>query len=74
MVSKSVLAGALACMMLGQPATEPAQQSAPPQQSLPDGPKPQAIPDAPTPQTLPTVTPGRGTTPESNGPPSFDLG
>ncbi len=67
MVSKSVLAGALACMMLGQPATEPAQQSASPQQSLPDGPKPQAIPDAPRPQTLPTVTPGRGTTPESNG-------
>ena len=54
-------------MMLGQPATEPAQQSASPQQSLPDGPKPQTIPDAPRPQTLPTVTPGRGTTPESNG-------
>ncbi len=67
MVSKSVLAGALACMMLGQPATEPAQQSAPQQQSLPDGPKPQTIPDAPTPQMLPQVTPGRGTTPESNG-------
>jgi VWFA-related protein len=54
-------------MMLGQPATELAQQSATPQQSLPDGPKPQAIPDAPRPQTLPAATPGRGTTPDSNG-------
>jgi VWFA-related protein len=57
------------CMMLGQPAQGPAQQSASPQQSLPDGPKPQAIPDAPKPQALPVgpIAPGRGTTPESNG-------
>jgi VWFA-related protein len=55
-------------MMLGQPAQEQAQQSAPQQQQIPDGPKPQ-IPDAPRPQALPadTITPGRGTTPESNG-------
>ena len=68
MVSKSVLAGALVCMMLGQPARELAQQSAPTQQSLPDGPKPQAIPDAPKPQALPVgpVTPGKGTTLDSN--------
>ncbi len=70
-VSKSVLAGALVCMMLGQPAQEQAQQSAPqqqPQQQIPDGPKPQ-IPDAPKPQTLPIgpVIPGRGTTVDSNG-------
>jgi VWFA-related protein len=57
-------------MMLGQPAQELAQQqSAAPQQALPDGPKPQTIPDAPKPQGLPVgpVTPGRGTTPQSNG-------
>ena len=55
-------------MMLGQPAVGPAEQSAPAQQQLPDGPKPQAIPDAPRPQpNLGTVTPGKGTTPESNG-------
>jgi len=62
-VSKSVLAVALVCMMLGQPGQGLAQQSAP-QQPLPDGPKPQTIPDAPKPQALPagTVTPGRGTT------------
>jgi VWFA-related protein len=54
-------------MMLGQPAQEQAQQSAQ-QQQIPDGPKPQ-IPDAPKPLALPTdtITPGRGTTPESNG-------
>jgi VWFA-related protein len=54
-------------MMLGQPARELAQQSAPTQQSLPDGPKPQAIPDAPKPQALPVgpVTPGKGTAPDS---------
>jgi VWFA-related protein len=53
---------------LGQPAQEQAQQSATPQQQIPDGPKPQ-IPDAPRPQMLPDspVTPGRGTTPDSNG-------
>ena len=63
MESKSVLAGALVCMMLGQPGQGLAQQSAP-QQTLPDGPKPQTIPDAPKPQALPVdpVTPGRGTT------------
>jgi VWFA-related protein len=72
-VSKSVLAGALACTLLGQPglgqpAQEQAQQSAQQQQQIPDGPKPQ-IPDAPRPQVLPAgpVTPGRGTTPDSNG-------
>jgi len=55
-------------MMLGQPGVGPAQQSAPAQQQLPDGPKPQAIPDAPRPQTdLGSVTPGKGTTLESNG-------
>jgi VWFA-related protein len=58
-------------MMLGQPAQEQAQQSGPqqqPQQQIPDGPKPQ-IPDAPKPQQLPVgpVTPGRGTTLDSNG-------
>jgi VWFA-related protein len=72
-VSKSVLAGALVCALLGQPglgqpAQEQAQQSAAPQQQVPDGPKPQ-IPDAPRPQKLPDspVTPGRGTTQDSNG-------
>ena len=72
MVSKSVLAGALVCALLGQPllgqpAPEQAEQSAAQQQQMPDGPKPQ-IPDGPRPQMLPgTVTPGRGTTPDSNG-------
>jgi VWFA-related protein len=55
-------------MMLGQPGVGPAQQSAPAQQQLPDGPKPQAIPDAPRPQAnLGPVTPGKGTTETSNG-------
>jgi VWFA-related protein len=69
-VSKSVLAGALACVMLGQPAVEQAQQSAPQQQQtpqqIPDGPKPQ-VPDAPRPQGLPVgpITPGKGATPDS---------
>jgi VWFA-related protein len=64
---KSVLAGILTCMMLGQPAQELAQQ-----QTVPDAPKPQQIPDAPKPQALPvdTVAPGKGTTPESNGDPT----
>jgi len=54
-------------MLLGQPAVGPAEQT-PAQQQLPDGPKPQTIPDAPRPQTnLGPVTPGKGTTPESNG-------
>jgi VWFA-related protein len=67
------LAGALVCALLGQPglgqpALERAQQSATQQQQIPDGPKPQ-IPDAPRPQVLPAgpVTPGRGTTADSNG-------
>ena len=61
MVSKSVLAGTLAFMLLGQPGRELAQQT-PAQQQIPDGPKPQTIPDAPKPQELPvgTVTPGKG--------------
>jgi VWFA-related protein len=56
-------------MMVGQPGQGLAQQSATPQQSLPDGPKPQAIPDAPRPQALPVgpVTPGSGTTAEPTG-------
>jgi len=76
LVRNSVLAGALACMMLGQPAKElaQAQQSAPAQEAIPDGPKPQAIPDAPKPQALPVgpVTPGAGTTPDSAGSVSDD--
>jgi VWFA-related protein len=76
LVRNSVLAGALACMMLGQPARElaQAQQSAPTQETIPDGPKPQAIPDAPKPQALPVgpVTPGAGTTPDSAGSVSDD--
>jgi VWFA-related protein len=67
------LAGALVCALLeqaglGQPALEQAQQSVAQQQQVPDGPKPQ-IPDAPKPQGLPVgaVTPGRGTTLDSNG-------
>jgi VWFA-related protein len=75
-VRNSVLAGALACMMLGQPAKElaQAQQSAPAQEAIPDGPKPQAIPDAPRPQQLPVgpVTPGSGTTADSSGSTSDD--
>ncbi len=74
MVNKSVLAGTLACVLLGWPAQEQAQQqpSVPPptpQNQLPDGPKPQVIPDAPKPQALPVgpITPGRGTTLDSNG-------
>jgi len=68
-VRNSVLAGALACMMAGQPALTQAQQDVPQQQQIPDGPKPQTIPDAPNPQGLPVgpVTPGAGTTPESAG-------
>lgn len=56
-------------MMVGQPGLAPAQPSAPQQQQLPDGPKPQAIPDAPKPQPLQVgpITPGKGTTLESNG-------
>jgi VWFA-related protein len=73
------LAGALVCALLGQPGLgqptpEQAQQSAAQQQQVPDGPKPQLpdvqIPDAPKPQGLGSVTPGRGTTPDSNGNPS----
>jgi VWFA-related protein len=60
-------------MMAGQPALTLAQQDAPQQQqippTIPDGPKPQTIPDAPKPQGLPVgpVTPGAGTTADSNG-------
>ncbi len=63
-MSKSVLAGIVACMVLGQPGMELAQQP------VPDAPKPQQqIPDAPKPQALPVepVAPGKGTTPDSNG-------
>jgi VWFA-related protein len=69
-VSKNILAGALACALLGQPGFgQPGlQQSAPAPQQLPDGPKPQAIPDGPKPQAnLGPVTPGKGTTATSNG-------
>ena len=67
MVSKSVLAGALACALLGQPGVGPAEQSAPQQQQLPDGPKPQGIPDGPRPlANLGQVTPGKGATSDSN--------
>ncbi len=72
MVSKNILAGALACALLGQPGL--GQPGAPQQQQLPDGPKPQAapkapgIPDAPRPLAdLGPVTPGKGTTSDSNG-------
>ncbi len=68
MAGKNVLAVVLACLMAGQPGMGMGQQSAPQQQpALPDGPKPQIIPDAPRPQTLGPVTPGKGTTPETNG-------
>jgi VWFA-related protein len=68
-VRNSVLAGALVCMLAGQPGVTLAQQDVQPQQTIPDGPKPQTIPDAPSPQGLGVgqVTPGAGTTPESNG-------
>ena len=64
MVSKSVLAGILTCMMLGQPAMDLAQQ-----QQNPAAPKPEAVPDAPKPQVLfeAPATPGKGTTVDSNG-------
>jgi VWFA-related protein len=63
-----LVCGLLGQAGLGQPAQEQAQQSAAQQQQIPDGPKPQ-IPDAPKPQMLPgdVLTPGRGTTPDSNG-------
>jgi VWFA-related protein len=59
-VRNSVLAGALVCMMLGQPAQQTAGQSAAPQQTIPDAPKPQGLPTGP-------VAPGMGTTRDSNG-------
>ena len=66
-MKQSVLAGALACLML-------AQHQAISQQTVPNAPTPQgqsqAIPDAPKPQTIPSitnVTPGIGTTSTSNG-------
>jgi VWFA-related protein len=51
-------------MMLGQPSMDLAQQ-----QQNPAAPTPQAIPDAPKPQVLfeAPVTPGKGTTVDSNG-------
>ena len=62
MVRNSVLAGALVCIMLGQPAQQTAaQQSAAPQQVIPDAPKPQGLP------SLGPVAPGIGTTSDSNG-------
>jgi VWFA-related protein len=64
---KNVLAMAMACMMAGQPAPGLAQQTPAQQPALPDGPKPQVIPDAPRPVPLGPVTPGKGTTPDSNG-------
>jgi VWFA-related protein len=59
-VRNSVLAGALVCMMLGQPAQQTAAQNAAPQQAIPDAPKPQALPTGP-------IAPGIGTTRDSNG-------
>jgi VWFA-related protein len=59
-VRNSVLAGALVCMMLGQPAQQTAGQSASPQQAIPDAPKPQSLPTGP-------IAPGIGTTTDSNG-------
>jgi VWFA-related protein len=59
-VRNSVLAGALVCMMLGQPAQQTAGQSATPQQAIPDAPKPQGLPTGP-------IAPGIGTTTDSNG-------
>jgi hypothetical protein len=60
-VRNSVLAGALVCMMLGQPAQQTAaQQSAASQQGIPDAPRPQGLPTGP-------IAPGIGTTRDSNG-------
>ena len=68
-VSKSVLAGALACMVLGLTAQERGRAQQP---QIPDGPKPQqqAIPDAPKPQAIPVgpVTPGKGSTDSTSEP------
>jgi VWFA-related protein len=68
-----VLTGALALLISGQPQQTAQSQQVAQQQAaaLPDGPQQQAIPDAPRPQpTLPSsgsITPGKGTTPDSNG-------
>jgi VWFA-related protein len=61
-VRNNVLAAAaLVCMMLGQPAQQTAaQQSAAPQQGIPDAPRPQGLPTGP-------IAPGIGTTRDSNG-------
>ena len=67
MAVKSVMAGFLACMMAGQPGSGLAQQSPAQQPTLPDGPKPQVLPNAPRLQPLGPVTPGKGTTADSNG-------
>jgi VWFA-related protein len=64
---KNVVAVILTCMMAGQPVSGLAQQNPAQQPTLPDGPKPQVIPDAPRPVSLGPVTPGKGTTPDSNG-------
>jgi VWFA-related protein len=61
-----LVCGLLGQAGLGQRAQAQAQQNVAQQQQIPDGPKPQ-IPDAPRPQGLGPVTPGRGTTPDSNG-------
>jgi VWFA-related protein len=60
-VRNSVLAAALGCMMLGQPAQQTAGQSAAPQQAIPDAPKPQGLPP------VGPIAPGMGTTRDSNG-------
>ena len=58
-VRESVLAGALAFLMLGQQAQKTEEASA---QQIPDAPRPQVgLPD------LNTIKPGMGTTPTSNG-------
>jgi VWFA-related protein len=67
LVRNFVLAGTIALLASGQPQAVQQQASA-----LPDGPQQQqSIPDAPHPQpNLPvsgTITPGKGTTPDTNG-------
>jgi len=75
-VKYSVLAGAVACLMLAQPAQQTVAQAQAPQTETAQ----QAIPDAPKPQQLPpldAIAPGKGTpegetssTPDSEAPPS----
>ena len=61
-VNRSVWAGTLACMMLGQAIgiSARAQTATTAQQTIPDAPKPQALPIGP-------IAPGIGTSPTSNG-------